>query len=147
MAIQMELMSAQTTAAVAQIEAECFSNPWSHDAFIAELSNPGAVTFVAKSDDDIAGFINLGFVLDEASVNNIAVKKVYRRQGVGKALLNAAIAYCRDNRLHLLMLEVRKSNLSAIALYEQFGFQAVGFRKRFYSAPEEDAILMNKILL
>ena len=110
MAIQMELMSAQTTAAVAQIEAECFSNPWSHDAFIA-------------------------------------VKKVYRRQGVGKALLNAAIAYCRDNRLHLLMLEVRKSNLSAIALYEQFGFQAVGFRKRFYSDPEEDAILMNKILL
>ena len=109
--------------------------------------SPGAVTFVAKSDDDIAGFINLGFVLDEASVNNIAVKKVYRRQGVGKALLNAAIAYCRDNRLHLLMLEVRKSNLSAIALYEQFGFQAVGFRKRFYSDPEEDAILMNKILL
>ena len=47
MAIQMELMSAQTTAAVAQIEAECFSNPWSHDAFIAELSNPVEVIFFA----------------------------------------------------------------------------------------------------
>lgn len=144
MAIQIEPMSAQTTAAVAQIEAECFSRPWSHNAFIAELSNPRAVTFVAKSDGDIAGFINLGFVLDEASVNNIAVKKAYRRRGIGKALLTAAITYCRNNRLTMLVLEVRKSNLSAIALYEQFGFQAVGIRKRFYAEPEEDAILMNK---
>ena len=61
--------------------------------------------------------------------------------------MNAAIAYCRDNRLHMLMLEVRKSNLSAIALYEQFGFQAVGFRKRFYSDPEEDAIHEQNIAL
>lgn len=147
MAIQMELMSAQTTAAVAQIEAECFSNPWSHDAFIAELSNPGAVNLWLPNPTMILPDLSISVLFDRASVNNIAVKKVYRRQGVGKALLNAAIAYCRDNRLHLLMLEVRKSNLSAIALYEQFGFQAVGFRKRFYSDPEEDAILMNKILL
>ena len=144
MTIQIEPMSAQTTAEVAQIEAECFSQPWSHDAFIAELSNPGAATFVAKSDGVVAGFINLGFVLDEASVNNIAVKKSYHRQGIGKTLLNAAVAYCQNNRLTTLMLEVRKSNLPAIALYEQFGFQSVGIRKRFYSDPEEDAILMNK---
>ena len=147
MTIQIEPMSLQTVDAVAQIEAECFSKPWSHDAFVAELSNPAAVTFVANADGEIAGFINLGVVLDEATVNNIAVKQTYRRRGIGRALLTAAIDYCQNNRLNVLMLEVRQSNRAAIALYERFGFQAVGIRKRFYDEPEEDAVLMNKNII
>ena len=147
MTIQIEPMSLQTVDAVAQIEAECFSQPWSHDAFVAELSNPAAVTFVANADGEIAGFVNLGVVLDEATVNNIAVKQTYRRCGIGRALLTAAIDYCQNNRLNVLMLEVRQSNRAAIALYERFGFQAVGIRKRFYDEPEEDAVLMNKNII
>lgn len=147
MTIQIEPMSLQTVDAVAQIEAECFSKPWSHDAFVAELSNPAAVTFVADADSEIAGFINLGVVLDEATVNNIAVKQTYRRRGIGRALMTAAIDYCQNNRLNVLMLEVRQSNRAAIALYERFGFQAVGIRKRFYDQPEEDAVLMNKNII
>lgn len=147
MTIQIEPMSLQTVDAVAQIEAECFSQPWSHDAFVAELSNPTAVTFVANADGEIAGFINLGVVLDEATVNNIAVKQTYCRRGIGRALLTAAIDYCQNNRLNVLMLEVRQSNRAAIALYERFGFQAVGIRKRFYDEPEEDAVLMNKNII
>lgn len=147
MTIQIKPMSLQTVDAVAQIEAECFSQPWSQDAFVAELSNPAAVTFVADVDGEIAGFINLGVVLDEATVNNIAVKQGYRRRGIGRALMTAAIDYCRKNRLSVLMLEVRQSNRAAIALYERFGFQAVGIRKRFYDQPEEDAVLMNKNII
>lgn len=147
MTIQIEPMSLQTVDAVAQIEAECFSKPWSYDAFVAELSNPAAVTFVADADGEIAGFINLGVVLDEATVNNIAVKQTYRRRGIGRALMTAAIDYCQNNRLNVLMLEVRQSNRAAIALYERFGFQAVGIRKRFYDEPEEDAVLMNKNII
>ncbi|MDD6237402.1 MAG: ribosomal protein S18-alanine N-acetyltransferase [Clostridiales bacterium] len=147
MTIQIKPMSLQTVDAVAQIEAECFSQPWSQDAFVAELSNPAAVTFVADVDGEIAGFINLGVVLDEATVNNIAVKQTYRRRGIGRALLTAAINYCQNNRLNMLMLEVRQSNRAAIALYERFGFQAVGIRKRFYDQPEEDAVLMNKNII
>ena len=147
MTIQIEPMSLQTVDAVAQIEAECFSQPWSHDTFVAELSTPAAVTFVANADGEIAGFINLGVVLDEATVNNIAVKQTYRRRGIGRALLTAAIDYCQNNRLNVLMLEVRQSNRAAIALYERFGFQAVGIRKRFYDEPEEDAVLMNKNII
>ena len=139
-------MSAQTVAAVAEIEAECFSAPWSYDAFVAELAKSDAATFVAYSEQEVVGFINLGIVLDEANVNNIAVKKGYRRLGIGKALMTAAVDYCRAHRLSLLMLEVRRSNLPAIALYEQFGFQSVGIRKRFYTDPDEDALLMNKLI-
>jgi ribosomal-protein-alanine N-acetyltransferase len=85
-------------------------------------------------------------VLDEGSLDNIAVDPAYRRQGVAQALLEALIAQGQAQRLSFITLEVREHNAPAIGLYEKNGFQVVGRRKNYYEKPREDAILMTLTL-
>lgn len=141
-------MTRDTIGQVAEIEAECFTSPWSYDAFANEFSNPIAKTWTAVAPDNktVVGFLNAYFVLDEANLNNIAVKSEWRQQGVGQTLMETAIQYCCENGIASFTLEVRKSNRSAIALYQKLGFQTVGERKNFYTLPNEDALLMTKKL-
>ena len=86
----------------------------------------------------------LSTVLDEGNLDNIAVAPAYRRQGVADALLSVVTGFGREH-LSRLMLEVRASNAPAIALYEKYGFAAVGRRKNYYDAPREDAVLMTLV--
>ena len=82
-------------------------------------------------------------VLDERDVCNIATVPEFRGRGVGKALTLALIESARESGASVIMLEVRKSNAAAIALYEKAGFTLVGQRKNFYTLPREDALLYN----
>ncbi len=143
--IEIQPMTAATVPQVAKIEAACFSDPWSCQAFEDELENPFSKTWVAcTSDQTVVGFLNAYFVLDEGSLNNLAVTADFRRQGIGRRLLETALSYCRQNGVRTFTLELRKSNLTAKSLYEAMGFEAVGERKRFYQNPTEDALLMTK---
>lgn len=141
-----EEMTHETVNAVAQIEQDCFSVPWSYGAFLNELHNPAAVTYVAVSAGTVIGFLNAGFVLDEGAVNNIAVLPSYRGRGVGQALLERTIARCKAQGITSLMLEVRKSNEAALHLYRKLDFVTVGERKNFYTQPTEDALLLTKTI-
>ena len=127
---------------VAKIEKDCFSQPWSIDAFYEELQNPYGLTLVAKSGDEVIGFINVRVLSGEVYINNIAVKESCRRRGVAQALLSELDLQLED--CDFFTLEVRKSNFSAIALYEKCGYIKVGARKNFYEKPTEDAIIMTK---
>ena len=137
-------MNEQNYKAVAEIEAECFSQPWSEKTFFEELSNPNAHTYLALENGEPAGFLSVWEVLGEVSVNNIAVLDAHRRKGIAKALLQQMLAEL--SQAQSVTLEVRKSNSAAIALYKAFGFEQVGERKNFYSQPTENAILMTKTL-
>ncbi len=128
--------------AVAQLEQLCFSEPWSRQAIAAELENPQAVVFVLEWEGNVAGYAGLRFVLDEASVSNVAVYPEYRHQGVGRALIQAQKRFCLRRGFSLLTLEVRASNATAIGLYRSEGFVVVGRRPGFYKMPAEDAVLM-----
>ena len=75
-------------------------------------------------------------------LETIVVDTHARRQGIGAALLEAVIAWCREARAQRLELEVRVSNAAAIALYERFRFARDGRRPGYYRNPEEDALLM-----
>lgn len=130
--------------AVAKIEAECFSQPWSEKAFFEELSNKNAHTYVAFDGGEEAGFLSVWEVCGEVNINNIAVSGKHRRKGIAKALLEKMLGEFEG--AYSVTLEVRKSNFAAIALYERFGFEKAGQRKNFYSQPTEDAILMTKFL-
>lgn len=128
---------------VAALEKLCFpADPWSEDLFRDALENPRVCILLAEGEDGAAlGYAVLSTVLDEGNLDNIAVAPDARRQGVADALLRALTGFGRE-RLSVLMLEVRASNIPAIALYEKHGFAAVGRRKNYYDAPKEDAILM-----
>ena len=80
--IQIAPMNEQNYKAVAAIEAECFSQPWSEKTFFEELSNPNAHTYLASENGEPAGFLSVWEVCGEVSVNNIAVLEKFRRRGI-----------------------------------------------------------------
>lgn len=127
---------------LAELDRQCFSVPWSEKSFADESKNNIAVYFVAKIDGKIAGYAGFWHVADEGDITNIAVLPEYRRQGIASKLLEQLVLEAKERKLELLTLEVRESNASAIALYERFGFEKIGQRKRFYTNPEEDALIM-----
>ena len=80
--------------------------------------------------------------VDEGQITNIATHPDYRRQGYGKAIVEALIKHAKNNRLDSISLEVRVSNKAAIDLYTAIGFKIEGKRKDFYTMPREDALVM-----
>lgn len=134
-------MCENDTETIAEIEKECFSEPWSHKTIVNELTNPNAVVLVAASGQNVVGYINSHICIDEADINNIAVTENYRKRGIGDALISHLLGEIDVNSVYL---EVRESNLGAIKLYNKFGFKQVGTRKNFYIKPTENAILMTK---
>ena len=127
---------------IAKIEIASFSTPWSENA-IRESMNSGTLFYVIRKHNDIAGYMGLSKIVGEGYVTNIAVLPQYKRQGIGKKLLEYVIKDSCDE-LEFISLEVRESNNAAISLYQNFGFEKVGLRKRFYTNPLEDAIIMTK---
>ncbi len=130
-------MSEAHLPALAQLEAACFADPWSEEALREELSNPCAHFLVALCEDEVAGYLGCHHVAGEGFVTNIAVRPAYRRRGIGRALVQAALT----EPISRLALEVRVSNAAAIALYRSLGFTEDGIRPLFYAHPTEDAIL------
>lgn len=127
---------------VNEIEAEASFNPWPKEITQSYLKSESAVFFLALSDNEPAGYISLSVVLDEGSVLNVAVKKRFRRRGIAKVLVKAAKDFAKNNKLAFLSLEVRESNLPAIALYEGESFRILGKRPGYYEKPKEDALIM-----
>ena len=129
--------------AVAALEAACFpADPWPGD-WIARWQDR---FLVAEENGGVIGYAVLSSVLDEGSLDNIAVGPDHRRRGVADALLDAAIAWGRERALAFITLEARSSNAPAISLYAKHGFVPVGRRPNYYEKPREDAILMTLVL-
>ena len=139
-------MSADHARQVAKIESLCFSAPWSENAIRSELTNPLSAWFVAVDADKVVGYIGSQTVLGESDMMNLAVLPEYRRQGVGRALVDVLIHHLTDKAVKCLTLEVRASNDAAIELYNCMGFVEVGRRPNYYSKPKEDALILRKDL-
>lgn len=130
---------------IANIETNSFSTPWSENA-ISESLNSGTTFYIARLNNKVVGYMGLSKVVGEGYVTNIAVLPEYRRLGIGEKILGYAIKNSK-NELEFISLEVRFSNNAAISLYEKLGFENVGVRKRFYTNPTEDAIIMTKYFI
>lgn len=140
-------MNRNDVQAIAQMEKQCFSDPWSENSIAAEVDNPLSYWLVAVENDRVVGYVGSQSVLDAADMMNLAVSPDYRRQGIGEALVNALADYLRQNNVIALLLEVRVSNEPAIALYQKLGFVQVGRRHRYYHNPREDALILRKELV
>lgn len=133
---------------VEAIERACFTDPWSGRLLREMLEAENTVSLAALTPDGtVLGYISFSFVLDEGGVNNLAVRPDCRRQGVASALLRQAERLAREKGLAFLILEVRPSNLEAVALYGKHGYAQAGRRKNYYLHPREDAIYMKLELL
>ena len=120
-----------------------FDNFWSYNVLKQELENKNTTYIVAKENDEVVGFAGLSTCLDEATLNNIVVKKSHRNRGIGGELLEALIELCSELRMRNFTLEVDTENVPAIHLYEKFGFKNLGIRKKYYNN-SRDAFIMTK---
>ena len=139
-------MKAEDTEAIAKIERQCFSKPWSKEGIEAELSNDKAHFFTAKKLGSVCGYIGMHIILDECYIANVAVSPKWQKSHIGSALVEKAVSVAENKGCRFVSLEVRKSNRPAISLYEKCGFIPMGERKGFYSDPVEDALIMTKEL-
>ena len=141
--MQIVPMEPEHVAQIAAMEREYFSAPWDEASLRSELENPLALWLVALDGDTVAGYVGSQSVLGESDMMNLAVRPDYRRQGVGRALVERLLWELAEEN-HCLTLEVRASNAAAIALYEGLGFRQVGRRPKYYLNPPEDALILRK---
>lgn len=128
--------------AVHKIEQESFSQPWTKQMMLDANNAEKSVILAAKEDNVILGYATAHYVLDEGYLDNLAVKAGCMSNGVGTKIMQSLIDWCKEHSLAFLTLEVRQSNTAARHLYEKMGMKQVGYRKNFYSKPQEDAVLM-----
>ena len=143
---QIKRLSAEHISRVAELEAICFSEPWSEKSLELLLGN-NAIGFAAVLPDGrVVAYGGMLTVLDEGQITNIATAPDCRRQGLGRLIMLSLEDYARENAICYLSLEVRESNLAARSLYSSLGWAEKGVRKNFYKLPVENAVVMTKKL-
>jgi ribosomal-protein-alanine N-acetyltransferase len=129
---------------VASLEARCFTNPWSRDMLARQLaeSQTTRVFVLRLPDAPVAAFCSCWFLVDELHVNTLVVDFPFRRQGLGVLLMHHVLVDAARSGVRRATLEVRESNLAARRLYERLGFTITAKRPKYYTEPEEDALIL-----
>jgi [ribosomal protein S18]-alanine N-acetyltransferase len=129
---------------ILRIETVTFTKPWTREMYLSELEHRDVSFFYIARDavGEAIGFCSCWRVLDEVHINNLAVLPERRRGGVASALLERVLADGASRGAHRATLEVRRSNLPALQLYDRFGFTVTAVRKGYYSHPDEDALVL-----
>ncbi|NOT16000.1 MAG: ribosomal protein S18-alanine N-acetyltransferase [Methylotenera sp.] len=134
--------------AIMDIEPDLYLHPWSRGNFSDSLQS-GYAAWVLQHTNHIIGYALMMFVLDEAHLLNLSIAKAYQKKGLGRYLLEYMIKQAKQHHATNMFLEVRTSNISAIALYENIGFNEMAIRRGYYPADpkvfksgREDAVLM-----
>lgn len=128
---------------IMEVELECFTVPWTSEAFYNELTHNRNAHYIVMLDDDrIIGYAGMWLMIDEAHVTNVAIRERYRGRKLGQKLMRRLVNEAILRGAERMTLEVRVSNLVAQRLYGKFGFRPVGVRKEYYSDNKEDALIM-----
>jgi len=139
-------MTAADLDRVAEIERAGFAHPWSRELLARELGQAWSHVLIAVEEDEkgerVLGYVVFWLVHDEVHVLNLGTALEARRRGVGRALMEEAHATGRRRGASVATLEVRRSNLPALALYRDLGYRQVGIRPNYYAEEREDAIVM-----
>ena len=128
-----------------RIEQAAHVVPWDQKTFDAAMHFQGAKVVLKSHTEGIVGFALLSQIADELHLLNIAVDPVFQGRGYGGFLLDYLLQSAKNAPISMMILEVRKSNIPAIKLYEKRGFNEIGLRKNYYpteTEKREDAIVM-----
>ncbi|HZB25594.1 MAG TPA: ribosomal protein S18-alanine N-acetyltransferase [Vicinamibacterales bacterium] len=136
--------SSEDLASVAALESVCFTNPWTREMLEQQVrgSEVARVYVLRDASGTIVAFCSCWVIVDELHVNTIAVDPDHRRTGLARALMQGVMQEAVRNGCNKATLEVRESNLPARRLYATLGFAETGVRRRYYTQPEEDAIIL-----
>ena len=132
--------------AIYTIETDSFSTPWSLESVIRELEEQKErIYFLVEEDGQAVAYAGAWMVYDEGQITNIAVRPESRREGYGAIVTRKLIKELFNRGMTEIFLEVRVSNIAALALYRRLGFTVKGIRKSYYTNPTEDAYIMSLV--
>ena len=125
------------------IDEVCFPGDcWSVDTLSSELGNDRVIILAAYDNDDIVGYLDASYILDEAELNRICVLPRCRKCGIADNLINEFLKQCSVMEISVVHLEVRSKNDAAVSLYKKHSFLTDAVRKNYYHNPPDDALLM-----
>jgi len=141
--LRLEAMQEADLDAVAAIEADVYSHPWTRQNFVDSL-RAGYTCRVLREEGAIVGYLVLAAAAGEAHLLNLSVAAPHQRRGHGTRLLEEATRLARRQGARHLFLEVRPSNAPAQRLYARAGFRCVSVRRGYYPArtDREDALVL-----
>jgi ribosomal-protein-alanine N-acetyltransferase len=142
-------MRLQDVDAVLAIEQSVFPHPWSRGNFLDSLTSGYDAWVLRDAQGQLAGYFLLMAAVDEAHLLDVAVTASRQGTGLGRYLLDKVAARARGLGAASVLLEVRPSNLRALAVYRRYGYVEIGRRRAYYPAHEgrrEDAIVMRHVL-
>ena len=128
--------------ALACLEQEIFTVPWTEQMFADLLSHDYNLYLVAETEGKIIGCAGLTMLGEEGDIDKVMVDEHFRGHGIAVLLLQNLMNRAGSRGITSFTLEVRESNHPAIRLYERFGFRSEGVRPKFYEKPTEDALIM-----
>lgn len=120
-----------------EIEALCFGRSDARDGLLVELDRSWATVWVIERSGVVAGFIDVWRVADEVEVLFVATHPEHQRMGLAKALLDVVFSTAKSTEARAVLLEVRPSNVAAVALYRTKGFEVISTRKGYYDDGED----------
>lgn len=124
-----------------------YLDEWNESMLKSAVKNGNFYGFKATSDEEILGYVHYSTCVDSMDINSVFVFPKFRKNGLGEKLLNAVISVAKEKNIDKIFLEVRKSNFSAINLYEKVGFIKISERKKYYPNGEDAVIMIKEILL
>lgn len=145
--VEMRTMNYSDLKQVIAVEKKAYPHPWTLGIF-RDCIRVGYQTWVMTLNRKVIGYGIVMLSPDEAHILNICVDPEYQGKGLGRYLLRYLIRKSRQTDVDMVMLEVRRSNVSAQQLYHSEGFHELGVRKAYYPAKDgrEDAIILAKYL-
>lgn len=109
----------------------------------SELEHHSGITLVACDEKSgVVGWCCARFVMKEVELLKIVVSQQQRRRGIGRLLLLTLVQFCSTNGYSTIHLEVRQSNRDGCEFYRKCGFSQTGMRRKYYTNPSDNAILM-----
>lgn len=129
-------------AALAALDALTFGVSWTAAEYASLLANPASGAWLVREGRWDIGYLVYQRVDHEAEIHRIGVVPTWRGRGHGRRLLDGFLDWARRHRVSRVYLEVREGNLPAVSLYEQCGFRVGGRRRGYFTAPPEDALIM-----
>lgn len=153
--LSLKPLTSNLLSAAVKLDIACFGGFWTLEGYQRELNSPNSDLLALTAEGSIGsspssrswsesllGLACLWAILTEAHITYLTVHPQFQRQGFGSILLLELLKAARDRGLEQATLEVRASNQAAQSLYQKFGFQTAGRRRRYYANPEEDALIL-----
>ena len=140
---QLRPMREDDLVAVHAVEERAYEFPWTLGIF-RDCLRADYPAWVLDDGGVIVGYVLMSIAAGEAHILNVCVAPEHQGRGLGRKLVRSIMHVARGRGAERVFLEVRPSNVGAIALYHDEGFNEIGRRPRYYPAKDgrEDAIVM-----